>query len=697
MRYLTVFLLSCLSYFTALAQVPQSGLYKLNTQRNNYFGASHYAEQFRPIDDFMSMQIIPHREVTAYGLTYAIVAVNKTHTTAKIAFLKDTVTEKGKQIFAATTKNPPADYSYTKGPWFSQLFAIKDGKLTPSDDFDNYFPGRIDLTGKWFFGQNDYDLFGIYKDPKIEDKTYRDTISGNYRSGKNYIFEQSFFNYMGKSTTPYVDLLFNENKPKIPLYAQPNSKALIKNYFEKGEYIAVSNAASEEWYAVDKIEVCKDNHKYYSTDYGMIAGTTYPNTISGWIKLEDLVSSPWVKQKQQTKQFSFDISATTPSPEESAYSSDGGTVDAIRIINKKTGKHQLILNVGAVLRSNQNEVIQVQDCNFDGYPDISLLMQTGGAGPNDTHNFYLYNPQTGDFEYNDELSQFPQIHIDTKNKLISTGWRNGAANHGGETYTYINKQLVKTADWNQAASAGYFVQESKGELIDGQWIEQENRGIDLLTSAAVYNSPDELNKPVETVSKGDYAYITAEKPLFFFAEITTATNHKVKGWIKKETVFPDNWLGYTAQTPLYKFESVKDANSQPVALRVTRLSDQKVIQLITTLNDADTTNNILYVDDYNFDGFPDFSLRASSKDDTENNNLYENYYFYDQTESIFKLDTLLSSLPNVNFDPVAKTISSIETKKTGTTLTSYQKIFKIVNGKYTLFEEKQNPEPTNKK
>lgn len=38
------------------------------------------------------------------------------------------------------------------------------------------------------------------------------------------------------------------------------------------------------------------------------------------------------------------------------------------------------------------------------------------------------------------------------------------------------------------------------------------------------------------------------------------------------------------------------------------------------------------------------------KDDVDAQNIYENYYLYDKTSCIFKIDTILSALLNLNFD-----------------------------------------------
>lgn len=670
MRYLIFFLLITINCLTLNAQVPQTGIYQFDDQRNNFFGISHYAVFFNSIDDFLSMRVVPYKEVHDYGLTYAIVAADQAHTQIKVAFLRDTVSTRGKKQLIAISKNPTFDHAGNS--CFSQEFSIqKDSIITRNN---NSLGGN--LQGEWSFSKNRHDYFGIYKNPLIKNQSIKDTVSGKYQNGKNYQFEQAFFVWRGKMPKPYIDLRTNVNQGKIQIYDKPGSHAVVKDYFRKGETIAITSDDSAQWYGVDRIEVRKDTGKYYTLDNGMQEGTTLLQTTSGWIKKEDLVTAPWIRQQQQAEGFRFEISA------------DQEFVNAVKIINKKTGSKQVLLDVGAELKSKPTQVIQVADYNFDGYPDFSFLMQSGGAGPNYTNNFYLYNPQKSNFEYHDGLSQLSQVDVNVKNRTISSNWRDGAAHHGEEKYTFINQQLTKTAYWDQYAAMGFFTQESSGELINGKWIDHHYKGAEVMASAAaVYPYPDEQKTPVVTVKKGDYAVIKSENARLFEVEITTAPNHLIKGWITKACFFPETGLLYTRNTSLYNFALIKDEQSNPVAVKITSRADQKTLQYITELDGIDTTNTTLYINDYNFDGYPDFSLRTSSKDDVELGNLYENYYLYDHTAGLFTLDTLLSQLPNIEFDQKSKVYSSTEFVRKDNVIIKKIKKYKVFNEKRIPIKE----------
>ena len=185
--------------------------------------------------------------------------------------------------------------------------------------------------------------------------------------------------------------------------------------------------------------------------------------------------------------------------------------------------------------------------------------------------------------------------------------------------------------------------------------------------------------------------IKDENALFFYTEIMKANNQLIKGWIAKEKILPINKSMYTENTPLYYFELIKDNESAPIAVKISTQSNRKAVQFITEINGVDSTTNTLYPADYNFDGIPDFSLRTSLRDDADN--LYENYYLYDKAAGLFKIDTTLSNLPNLEFDIKNKKISSMQFTKKDGIIKKQVKIYRILEDKYVLVSETSESEP----
>lgn len=119
-----------------------------------------------------------------------------------------------------------------------------------------------------------------------------------------------------------------------------------------------------------------------------------------------------------------------------------GEIYAIKIYNKNNKKIQTIRNAGYL--TNKNYTLDMIDVNFDGYEDMIIYSHDGGAVPNNGYNFYVYNSKSKLFEYNLTLSDLTQTQVDIKAKMITSAWRNGAAEHGYAEYKWINGKLIMT-------------------------------------------------------------------------------------------------------------------------------------------------------------------------------------------------------------------------------------------------------------
>src|SRR6185436_7486659 len=56
------------------------------------------------------------------------------------------------------------------------------------------------------------------------------------------------------------------------------------------------------------------------------------------------------------------------------------------------------------------------DYNFDGYRDVAVVSSAGAS--NIWHNIYLFNPATGMFVIQDELSKLTSVEVDSVGKLL---------------------------------------------------------------------------------------------------------------------------------------------------------------------------------------------------------------------------------------------------------------------------------------
>ena len=93
----------------------------------------------------------------------------------------------------------------------------------------------------------------------------------------------------------------------------------------------------------------------------------------------------WVSQSEMTADFRFELFIwhDQQSPRQ-------GTVYAVRVVNRKSGRTLQIDSVMAdLVQDSLGDIIHIQDCNFDAYPDFKFFNYMGNV--NSTYNFFIYN------------------------------------------------------------------------------------------------------------------------------------------------------------------------------------------------------------------------------------------------------------------------------------------------------------------
>ena len=214
-----------------------------------------------------------------------------------------------------------------------------------------------------------------------------------------------------QSPRKYIDIL---SIPKKVSFWQGSKEYILNN----GDFLAITKKDSE-WYYGDFI---------------------YPNGtyISGKLYADDMLDGNTNIQDTKNNKFKIFYSDN----DEDAPFGAIATIHSIRVYDKNGKKIQTIRDAGYL--TDQNNTLDMVDANFDGYEDLMIYSHDGGAGPNNGYNFYIYDPKSKRFEYNQILSGLTQTQIDAKAKMITAAWRNGAAEHGYEEYQWINGELTMT-------------------------------------------------------------------------------------------------------------------------------------------------------------------------------------------------------------------------------------------------------------
>jgi hypothetical protein len=128
-------------------------------------------------------------------------------------------------------------------------------------------------------------------------------------------------------------------------------------------------------------------------------------------------------------------------------SEDGRSVIAIDMLNLATKTTQRLPVKGMEPVDEEEEIVfGGRDINFDGYLDIQLVLRSGGA--NASVLYWLFNPQTGTYR---ELGIYPEFHVDTAKKLLSTYVRGGFAGlqYDSKQYAFIDGKLTLMRDEKQ--------------------------------------------------------------------------------------------------------------------------------------------------------------------------------------------------------------------------------------------------------
>ena len=431
MRFTLLFFLLAAGLAPAHAQMPQAGIYQVS-KMVDYRPANEYNYG---VKTFAPAQHIPL--VAAYGTRYCLVAVDSADQEYKVrlVFLPQPATAEVSVAFVGGLSTPQ-----------DTTTSVSYG----SDEDAAYWAdmGNVRFRGRSFLvhdNQLTYDSEAKNPDyvGRGDDPARQLTVTP-----RNSLFAL-------QSARPYRTILPVESE-KAFFYARADTNSRRPDFIAQGQYVAILRQ-NGEWYEAETVSATGKRR-------------------TGWLWHPDLLSRVWVPQRSKTPLFRFQVAyADTAADAE-------GRREAIpmdlRIIARKTGHvQQLIpLRIDDPNWGGYNNAVEVLDCNFDGFPDLVLLANRGGAGPNSTYNFYLFQPKTGHFVFNAALSELPQVSINGKTRTISSAFRNGCCGHSSEEYRIRNGRLTRTASYDEyCMSSDGLCTITEGHLVKGKWVEKHWR------------------------------------------------------------------------------------------------------------------------------------------------------------------------------------------------------------------------------
>lgn len=109
------------------------------------------------------------------------------------------------------------------------------------------------------------------------------------------------------------------------------------------------------------------------------------------------------------------------------------------IIKNKDGKvMQTLTGLDRYIqKDSEADDIELADYNFDGYPDIAVYYAFPGRIKYDWGQLYfLYNPQTGKFERNQELERHERVSVNYFDYTVGVSFADGSGNESDYSYIY---------------------------------------------------------------------------------------------------------------------------------------------------------------------------------------------------------------------------------------------------------------------
>ena len=257
-------------------------------------------------------------------------------------------------------------------------------------------------------------------------------------------YETTYYADRFKLVTPrtYGDIVYLEKA--VPVFAQADRASPVAS-LDAGSFVAVL-ASRPDWYEVEHVH--RDGSAFH-----------------GWIDRDDLFELKWVEQKASTKDFRFRVAFR---PDNDA--PEAAVPVAIEVLDRRTGRRlQVLRDFDSEGQTADKEFLQVVDANFDGHPDISIFGMSGGAGPNNTTHFFLFDPVARQFVHNEELSNLPQVSIDTRRHAVMSAQRGSCCSHSAQTFRYIDGKLTLVGEWDESLSAdGKWLVTTTGHLENGR-------------------------------------------------------------------------------------------------------------------------------------------------------------------------------------------------------------------------------------
>jgi hypothetical protein len=181
---------------------------------------------------------------------------------------------------------------------------------------------------------------------------------------------------------------------------------------------------------------------------------------------QDPPAPVWVEQAAKSDDHVFSVRLLQYEQGDGEYLS---AATALRIVDRKSGAvvQQIDAINGMEMRTEPQRFVRLVDANGDGHPDIELSYADGGAGPNNTSYYYLYDRKARQYRFHKKLSEMTQVSVNADG-TITSGSRGGCCQHSSETYRFIRGRLTLLKTWQRTLTPDDMVEVVTGTLRNGK-------------------------------------------------------------------------------------------------------------------------------------------------------------------------------------------------------------------------------------
>ncbi|WP_157111508.1 XAC2610-related protein [Nonlabens spongiae] len=126
----------------------------------------------------------------------------------------------------------------------------------------------------------------------------------------------------------------------------------------------------------------------------------------------------------------------------------------IKVLEQGQIEHSFVPNRNQVSISvPDDQLIFIEDYNFDGYNDVRVYRQLAADGVNTLFDYWILNPDTGQYEFKEEFTTISHPQIDRDNKQIFSSWREGCCKSGTDLFRIEHgapvmiRRVIKTYEY----------------------------------------------------------------------------------------------------------------------------------------------------------------------------------------------------------------------------------------------------------